>query len=72
MMSFHKSRAFRVGRAGCVYAEHRDRIDGPSVIERELVMGYEPSCAAAHGAPQRERSRIIGQAIDLNTLCSLF
>jgi hypothetical protein len=72
LMSLHKSRAFRVGRAGCVYDEHQDLIDEPSIIERELAMGYEPSCTAAHGVPQRERSRIIGQDIDLNALFSLF
>jgi hypothetical protein len=72
LMSFHKSRAFRVGRAGCVYDEHRDLIDKPPIIERELDMGYEPSCTAAPGIPQCERSRIIGQAIDLNALFSLF
>jgi hypothetical protein len=69
MMSFHKSRAFRVGRAGCVYDEHRDLVDEPSMIERELAMGYEPSCTAALGVLQRERSRIIGPAIALNALC---
>jgi hypothetical protein len=72
LMSFHKPRAFRVGRAGCIYDEHRDLIDEPSIIEHELDMGYEPSCTAAPGVPQRERSCIIGQPIDLNTLFSLF
>jgi hypothetical protein len=72
LMSFHKSRAFRAGRAGCVYDEHRNLLDEPSILERELAMGYEPSCTAAPGVSQRERSRIIGQAIDLNALFSLF
>jgi hypothetical protein len=54
LMSFHKSRAFRVGRAGCVYDEHQDLVDEPSIIERELTMGYGPSCTAAPGVPRRE------------------
>jgi hypothetical protein len=71
-MSFHKSRAFRIGRAGCVYDEHRDLIDEPSILKHELAMGYEPSRTDAPGIPQRERSRIMGQAIGLDTWFSLF
>ena len=72
LMSYHQSRGFRLGRAGCVYDAVHDTFTEPSAEERELAMGFEPSCTAAPGLSDLDRCSILGQSIDLNALFMLF
>jgi RNase H-like domain found in reverse transcriptase/Reverse transcriptase (RNA-dependent DNA polymerase)/Integrase zinc binding domain/PHD-finger/Integrase core domain/C-5 cytosine-specific DNA methylase len=71
LMSYHQSRSFRAGRPGCVYDSKTDSLTEPNAVERELAMGFEPSCTAATGLSDLERCEILGQAIDLNALIVL-
>jgi site-specific DNA-cytosine methylase len=47
LMSYRRSRAFRPGRAGSIYAEEQCAFLEPLAVERELAMGYEPGTTAA-------------------------
>jgi transposase InsO family protein len=72
LMSFPKSRAFRVGRPGCIFDVELNEFDEPSANEREVIMGFEPSSTAAPDVTERQRKSLLGQAIDLNALVVLF
>ena len=71
LMSFPKSRAFRVGRPGCIFDVELNQFDEPSANEREVIMGFEPSSTAAPDVSEQERKSLLGQAIDLNALVAL-
>ena len=71
LVAYHQSRAFVPGGAGCVYDEQADSIGEPCAEERELAMGFEPSCTAAPGVSDGTRCALLGQAIDLNALFML-
>jgi hypothetical protein len=63
LMSFPKSRAFRVGRPGCIFDVELNEFDEPSANEREVIMGFEPSSTAAPDVTERQRKSLLGQAI---------
>jgi hypothetical protein len=71
-MSFPKSRAFRVGRPGCIFDVELNEFDEPSANEREVIMGFEPSSTAAPDVTEQQRKSLLGQAIDLNALIVMF
>jgi hypothetical protein len=72
LMSFPKSRAFRVGRPGCIFDVELNEFDEPSANEREVIMGFEPGSTAAPDITEQQRKSLLGQAIDLNALIVLF
>ena len=72
LMSYHRSRAFRAGQPGSVYDLNLKQFTEPEADERERMMGYAPSTTAAPGISDRERCEILGQAMDINALCSIW
>ena len=71
LMAYHQSRAFRPGKPGSIWDSNLGDWTEPLAQERELAMGYEPSATAAPGLSDRVRCRLLGQAMDLNSLFSL-
>jgi site-specific DNA-cytosine methylase len=72
LMSYRNSRAFRPMQAGSIYSSTERRFLEPTAVERELAMGYEAGSTAAPEVDDGERCQVLGQAIDLNALFSLF
>jgi hypothetical protein len=72
LMAFPRSRAFRAGRQGCIFDIAHQQFDEPTAHEREVIMGFEPSSTAAPGVTERERRALLGQAIDINALTTLW
>ena len=72
LMAFHQSRAFRMGRAGSIYDTNTGQYTEPVAVERELAMGYQAGTTAAAGVTDRQRCELLGQAMDLNALFTVF
>jgi hypothetical protein len=71
LMAVPLSRAFREGQPGSVYQMSRGTYDEPWAIERERAMGFQPGDTAAPSTTERQRCHLLGNAMDLNALCSL-
>ena len=60
LMSYRRSRAFRPGQPGSIYAEDQRAFLEPTALERELAMGYEPGTTAAPEVDEGERCSALG------------
>jgi len=72
MMSFRLSRAFRKERPGSIYDSNTGLYDEPNPEERELAMGFEASSTACPEVSDLQRNSLLGQAMDVNALVSLW
>ncbi len=70
--SYPFSRAFRPGRPGSVWDSIRQQWDEPNASEREAAMGYDLGATEAPGVSDRQRCRLLGQAMDVHSLCALW
>ena len=72
LMATADSYAFRlqggIPGAGMIYDEGEERWTEPTAEEREQAMGFAKGDTAARGLTEAERRRILGNAMDLNTL----
>jgi hypothetical protein len=72
IVAYPGSHAYRNGGPGLVWDTARQRLDEPTADERERAMGYHTGATAALGLSERQRRALLGNAIDMNTLQSVF
>ncbi len=67
LMASEQSRAFRPNQGGAVLRQD-GTWDEPAAVERERAMGYYTDDTAAPGVSELDRRKILGNAMDMNTL----
>ena len=68
LVSFPGSYAFRNGGPGMVLNTITGQLEEPNADERERAMGFPTGATAAPHINERQRRRLLGQAIDLRCL----
>ena len=71
LVTYHGSRAFRLGCPGAVYDQVAGAWDEPNVEERERILGYVTGATAAATLSEHDRRVITGNCMDQRALAGL-
>ena len=71
LMATERSYAFTGNGKGTIWDSQQQAWTEPTVLERELALGYSPGCTAAKGASSVLRHQVLGRCMDANAVMAL-